>query len=203
MTYNNSQSTPIQTIIIPTWNQKHMLLEAIDSCLKQSLKNIEVIVYDDASTDGTDELMKTVTDERVHYFRAEKNAGVGPEKGRRFGLERARGKWITFLDHDDYYTDYDFFAKAVKILEEHSTDSEPIAFLGASAIVFDVRIGKTVDTIDVRHSGRVKGMDFVMYPLKYPKPASVFPTLFNAKILRQIDFEKYSIGDIQLYRSYR
>ena len=176
-----------------------MLLEAVNSCLKQSLKNIEVIVYDDASTDGTDELMKTVTDERVHYFRGAKNAGVGPDKGRKFGLERARGKYITFLDHDDYYVNYDFFAKAVRILDEHEHDEVPIAFVGASAVVHDERIGKYLRTIDVKNSGRVNGFEFLMHPWKYPKPASVFPTVFNGDILRQIDFEKYSIGDAPIY----
>lgn len=194
MDENNSLSTPIQTIIIPTWNQKRMLLEAIDSCLKQSQKSIEVIVFDDGSTDGTDELMKTVTDERVHYFRSEKNVGGG----RRFGLDRARGKYITFLDHDDYYTDYDFFAKAVKILDEHENDEVPIAFLGASSVLLNEISRKSI-VCDVGNSGRVRGLDFLIDPHKYPKPNSVFPTVFRADILRKIDFDTYSMGDIFLY----
>ena len=198
MTYNNSQSTPIQTIIIPTWNQKHMLLEAIDSCLKQSLKNIEVIVYDDASTDGTDELMKTVTDERVHYFRAEKNAGVGPEKGRRFGLERARGKWITFLDHDDYYTDYDFFAKAIKIFEEHENETPPIAIVCANAQSHD----EITDKRQIRSvwpSGRARGIeDYILKHDKYPKPLSTFPAVFKADIVKSAT-QGRSLADPMLY----
>lgn len=194
MTEDNCQSSPIQSVIIPTWNQKHMLLEAIDSCLKQSQKSLEIIVFDDGSTDGTPELMKTVTDERVHYFRSEKNVGGG----RRFGLDRARGKYITFLDHDDYYTDYDFFAKAVKILDEHEHDEVPIAFLGASSVLLNEISHKSM-VCSVGNSGRVKGIDFLIDPYKYPKPNSVFPTVFRADILRQIDFDKYSMGDIHLY----
>ena len=171
-----------------------MLLEAIDSCLKQSQKSLEIIVFDDGSTDGTDELMKTVTDERVRYFRSEKNVGGG----RLFGLRHARGKYISFLDHDDYYTDYEFFEKAIKIHEEHENDSYPLANVCANALLVDYR-KDTPEQSDIGKPGRVKGVDFTLYPNVYKKPFSVFPVVYRADILRKIDFEKYSMADIFLY----
>ncbi len=172
-----------------------MLLEAINSVLKQSQKSLEVLVFDDGSTDGTDELMKTVTDERVIYHRSEKNVGGG----RRWGLKKARGKYITFLDHDDYYTDYDFFAKAIKIFEDHENDSgDPIVMVCANALRVDTRDHTSIPS-DIGCPGRVKGIDFLLKPHEYHKPLSVFPTVFKAETLKQIDFEKYSTGDIHLY----
>ena len=196
MTVDNSPSNPIQTVIIPTWNQKHMLLEAIDSCLKQRGVSLEVIVFDDGSTDGTDELMKTVTDERVHYFRSDKNVGGG----RKYGLDHARGKYITFLDHDDYYTDYEFFAKAIAIHEQHKNDPTPLAYVCANALRWNILTNKQL-TSDIGTPGRANGIDFIigMTTGKYDKPPSVFPTVLRADILRQIDFDKYAMGDIHIY----
>ncbi len=171
-----------------------MLLEAIDSCLKQSQKSLEIIVFDDGSTDGTDELMKTVTDERVHYFRSEKNVGGG----RRFGLDRARGKYITFLDHDDYYTDYDFFSKAIQIFEEHENETPPLAIICANAQKHD-------EINDKRYIqsqwpiGRARGIeDYILNHDNYPKPLSTFPALFRADIVKAAT-QGRSLEDSMLY----
>ncbi|MBQ7155158.1 MAG: glycosyltransferase family 2 protein [Synergistaceae bacterium] len=179
-----------------------MLLEAINSCLKQTQKSLEVIVFDDGSTDGTDELMKTVTDERVRYFRSEKNVGGG----RIFGLKHARGKYITFLDHDDYYTDYEFFERAIKVFEEHEHDSEtPIAFVSSNALEINT-VENSRAYSDIGEPGRLKGVDYILSTQGiyrngkvYSKPLSVFPTVFRADFLRSIDFDKYLEGDGQLY----
>lgn len=185
-------NAPVQSVIIPAWNQKDMLMEAVASVLKQTQKDLEVIVIDDASTDGTSELIKTVTDERLHYFRNEKNMGGG----RKRGLERARGKYITFLDHDDYYIDFDFFTKAIKILEEHENDPDPVLFVSANALRLDTRTNETLPS-KIGPPGRVKGTDYILGN-KYNKPFSVFPTVFRAEILRTA-FEGRSTEDSLLY----
>ena len=170
-------------------------MEAIYSCLKQSLSSLEVIVYDDASTDGTDELIKTVTDERVHYFRSACNNG----EGRRWGLNHARGKYITFLDHDDYYTDYDFFRKAIAIHEEHEHDGKPLAFVCANARWHNEITGERRIILQWP-SDRADGInDYILNHNKYIKPLSTFPTVFRADLLKQAIPEGRSMSDSLLY----
>ena len=103
-----------------------MLKDAIDSVLKQEDIDLELIIADNCSTEGTENLVKSIPDERIRYFRNEKNSGQ--EVSRMNGLKQAHGKYITFLDDDDYYTDYEFFSKAVKIFEEHDSESELLFF---------------------------------------------------------------------------
>lgn len=153
-----------------------MLAQALDSVLNQSVKNLEVIVIDDCSSDGTEDFMKTLTDERVKYFRNEKNNG--PEPNRNFALNNSHGKYIVFLDDDDYYTDYDFFSKALKIFEEHNNETPELSFVCANAQTLDLKTGELENSY-IGKPGRVKGLDFILKNKEYRKPTSLFPTVFK------------------------
>ena len=80
---------PIVSVVIPTYNRKLMLKRALDSVLDQTLKDIEVIVVDNASTDGTQALVHSIQDPRVRYIKHEKNRG-GPA-ARNTGIKNAQG----------------------------------------------------------------------------------------------------------------
>lgn len=90
---------PLVSIIIPTYNRLHTLPRAIASVLAQSYTNIEVIVVDDGSTDGTDKYMEAVVDTRVKYVRLKENRG--PAGARNHGVEIAKGEYVAFQDSDD------------------------------------------------------------------------------------------------------
>jgi glycosyltransferase involved in cell wall biosynthesis len=91
--------TPEISVIIPTYNRRAMLLEAINSVLAQSVREFELIVVDDGSTDGTaEELMRlgeAVRGERIEHR--------GPAAARNRGVEMARAPLIAFLDSDDLW----------------------------------------------------------------------------------------------------
>ena len=87
------------SIIIPSYNRKKQLKKAIDSCLSQSEKNIEIIVVDDGSTDNTDQMVNSFNDKRIKYYKRD-NHGIGAS--RNFGIDNAIGEYITFVDSDDY-----------------------------------------------------------------------------------------------------
>ncbi|RKY06239.1 MAG: hypothetical protein DRP56_07800 [Planctomycetota bacterium] len=91
---------PIVSVIIPTYNAKELLAEAIGSVLSQTLADLEVVVIDDGSTDGTDEAVKATGDPRIRYYYKE-NGGVS--SARNMGLDKATGQYIAFLDSDDLY----------------------------------------------------------------------------------------------------
>ena len=89
------------SVIIPVYNAERTVLGAVDSALAQTLGDIEVIVVDDGSTDGTRALLERTygTNEKVRLLFQERNAGVGAARNR--GLAEASGEYISFLDSDD------------------------------------------------------------------------------------------------------
>ncbi|MBQ7155159.1 MAG: glycosyltransferase family 2 protein, partial [Synergistaceae bacterium] len=187
--------SPVQSVIMPTYNRKDMLAEAIDSVLKQSLRELEVIVVDDCSSDGTGDFVKSIPDERVRYFRNEKNSGL--EWNRNFGFRQARGKYITFLDDDDYYTDYEFFQKAARIFAEHENDEVPIVMVYANADLLNTLTHKS-SRWNIGAPGRVKGVDdFILG--KYSKAPSTFPAVFRADVMRKAGLENKIIFDDLTY----
>jgi glycosyltransferase involved in cell wall biosynthesis len=99
------------SIIIPTFNRAHFVGEAIASAQRQEVCGAEILVIDDGSTDGTRELVSGLRG--VQYF-WQPNAGVSA--ARNYGLRRARGQIIAFLDSDDLW-DADYLRTAVDALK--------------------------------------------------------------------------------------
>ena len=91
-------SDSIISIIIPTFNRAHHIINAISSVIDQSFQNWELIVIDDGSTDSTAQLFKNYKDPRIRYFH-QQNAGVS--KARNLGASKAKGNYLLFLDSDD------------------------------------------------------------------------------------------------------
>ncbi len=92
-------SRPEVSVIIPTYNRAHLLKRAIESVLRQSFDDFELIVVDDASPDNTPEVVESIDDGRIRYVRLKKNSG-GPV-ARNTGIKKARGRFIALLDDDD------------------------------------------------------------------------------------------------------
>lgn len=92
------QNTPQVSIIIPTYNRKHFVTDAIDSCLAQTYPNCEIIVVDDGSTDGTEAFLRDTYGARIHYIY---QANQGPAIARNIGISSANGAFIHFCDADD------------------------------------------------------------------------------------------------------
>ena len=92
---------PSVSVIIAAYNAEKSIFETISSVLNQSFQNLEVVVIDDGSSDRTCEIVSEIPDSRVKLFPYE-NGGVA--KARNRGIENARGKYISFLDHDDLWT---------------------------------------------------------------------------------------------------
>lgn len=89
------------SVIIPSYNSKAFIKPCVDSILNQTLKNVEVIIVDDCSTDDSFEVCQTLygSNERVQLLRQPKNAGPG--EARNTGILKARGTYINFCDSDD------------------------------------------------------------------------------------------------------
>lgn len=89
------------SIIMPSWNTARFIRESIDSVRNQTYTNWELLIVDDCSTDNTDEIVASYSDERIRYFKNEKNSGAALTRNR--AMREARGEWIAFLDSDDLW----------------------------------------------------------------------------------------------------
>lgn len=86
------------SIIIPLYNKKDSIGSSVRSVLNQTYDSFEIIIVDDGSSDGSDEIVKSFKDNRIRYI-YKSNGGVSSARNR--GILESRGEWILFLDADD------------------------------------------------------------------------------------------------------
>jgi glycosyltransferase involved in cell wall biosynthesis len=91
---------PAVTVVIPTRNRLPLLRQALASALAQTGVDIEVVVVDDGSTDGTNAYLQALRDPRLQVV---DGAGGGVSRARNAGLAAARNEWVAFLDDDDLW----------------------------------------------------------------------------------------------------
>jgi glycosyltransferase involved in cell wall biosynthesis len=125
----DSKAGPIFSVIIPTYNRADFVTEAVDSVLRQSFKDYEIIVIDDGSTDTTTEALEQYG--RTITVMHQANRGVSA--ARNAGIRKANGTWIAFLDSDDEWNE-NYLARQ---WEQISFNPDVIAFI-TNAINIDV-----------------------------------------------------------------
>lgn len=87
------------SIIVPIYNAEKYLNKCIDSLISQTKKELEIILINDGSTDNSEKIIREYDDKRIVYYK-NKNQGIGIT--RNFGIEKAHGKYLLFIDSDDY-----------------------------------------------------------------------------------------------------
>ena len=185
------------SVIIPTYNRKSYLMEAIDSVLKQNYSNIEILIVDDNSIDGTGELIcnNYKNYDNIYYFK--NNINKGPGYNRLKGFNKAKGKYIVFLDDDDYYTDYNFFGDAIKKFNENSN----LSFVSANNYIKKEGKDELIESI-LNFNKKVTCVEYLnnFQTVKYPKPQSTFTTIFNKKILEYVNLNEVKmVNDTIIY----
>lgn len=98
------------SVCVPVFNGERFLTEALDSIIRQTYPNLEIIVQDDCSTDRTPDILATYSDPRIKVERNEQNAGIVRTLNRAF--ERAGGEYLRILCHDDRLLPNDLSAMA-------------------------------------------------------------------------------------------
>ena len=92
------------SIIIPVYNKSHYIVGTLQSAINQTYKDWEAIVIDDGSTDNSAEMIRSISDPRIHFYQQE-NHGVSYTRNR--GIHMAKGEFIALLDADDeWFPDY-------------------------------------------------------------------------------------------------
>ncbi|SRR5258706_2974575 len=113
-------NTPVVSIIMSTYNNSKYVREAIDSVLRQSFISWEFIILNDASTDNTDEIIRSYAknDLRFKYSRNTKNEGQTSNLNK--GIEFAKGEFIAIIDGDDVWTDENKLKKQINFLTDNN-----------------------------------------------------------------------------------
>lgn len=171
------------SIIIPVFNGENYLKQAIDSALSQTYPDVEVIVVDDGSTDGTAHICRSYGDS-IRYFYKE-NGGVASAVN--FGIRKMRGEYFSWLSHDDIYHP-DKIEKQIKALE-CSSDKTTIVH-GNFNITNEKYHGVTCVRNDVTYT-------------KERMENSVFPVLLTAihgcvPLIHRSHFERAGVFDESL-----
>ena len=112
-------SKPSLSVVLPTFNRAHLIGRAIQSVLCQSYRDFELIVVDDGSNDGTDEVVNSIDDSRLRYLRHDTNKGGNA--ARNTGVKAARAPYVAFQDSDDEWL-LDKLEKQMALFEKCSRD---------------------------------------------------------------------------------
>ncbi len=113
---------PKYSIVTPMYNSFHLMKRYFESLEKQTLKDFEVILVDDNSTDGSYEKACKYgleTPIRLSVYRTDKNAGPG--NARNIGMDKAGGEWITFIDNDDW-VDTELFERVDRVIRKNNVN---------------------------------------------------------------------------------
>jgi len=107
-------SKPLVSIILPLHNAAAFIEETLESCFKQSYTNIEVIVVENGSNDGSYELVKSIPDPRLKLYQIDRASAA---KARNYGFGKSNGDYLMFLDADDVLEPHKV-AYQIKALQE-------------------------------------------------------------------------------------
>lgn len=150
---------PTVSVVIPTYNGEHFLGETVDAVLRQTYTNLEVVIYDDCSTDGTFDLARRfLSDSRVSVHRGEVNLGDPASSRSAYAL--SSGPLVKILMHDDLLKPH---AIARQVAAVHSDDhitlvtSQREVIDDAGNILPDIRESAPIARADVVLEGRPTG----------------------------------------------
>jgi glycosyltransferase involved in cell wall biosynthesis len=129
----HSDHAPLVSVVIPTHNREHSIGRAVRGVMDQTFTNLEIVVVDDASTDGTMRLLKSLAacDHRLRFVRL--SAQSGAQHARNVGIEAACGSYVAFLDSDNEW-DSDKLERQMELLLARPTD-DLVAYCGIRRVV--------------------------------------------------------------------
>ena len=93
--------SPFFSIVIPSFNSAKYINQSLQSVLDQRFSNWEILIIDNFSTDGTDKILNKYVDHRIKIFKINNHGSIS--MSRNLGIKEAKGRWIAFLDADDWW----------------------------------------------------------------------------------------------------
>ncbi|MCL6272209.1 glycosyltransferase [Sansalvadorimonas sp. 2012CJ34-2] len=126
----DKDKSPLVSVVITCYNHVNYIADAVNSVLSQTYKNLELIVVDDGSTDGSSEVLDQLSQQAGFTVIHQKNAGVSAAMNK--GLSLCSGEYIATLDSDDMFL-ADKLQKQVTYLENH----KDVAICGGGMLIVD------------------------------------------------------------------
>ena len=169
------------TIIITAYNVSKTIAGAIQSCLNQTYKDLEILIINDSSTDNTLEVIQSIKDPRIRVINNRQNVGAG--MSRRIGTKAAKGEYTTFLDGDDWL-DKDYVETLYNLAKDNDADvvSSGIRFID----------GNNIHEDSIKEHGVYKGFDYIM---NINLDNRVTTSYLNTKIVRRDIWDKVDYSD--------
>lgn len=175
----------IVSIVIPVYNERRYLKDCVNTIVNQTYKNLEIILVDDGSTDGTSDDcdLLALTDKRIKVLH-KKNQGLS--SARITGLENATGKWIYFVDDDDLISPH-----AIQILIQQFNSEIDIVTAGRIDIADVNYEWNNPDTVDkVILSGR-EAVEIIPTDQQKTIITPLWGKIYRLDFLKSIDLYKY------------
>lgn len=109
------------SVIVPVYNVEHYLAKCLDSLVNQSLQNIEIIVVNDGSKDGSKNIIQEYSEKYPDKIKTFTKENGGLSDARNFGIDRATGDYLGFVDSDDYVSKM-MFEEMMNLAEKHDAE---------------------------------------------------------------------------------
>ena len=200
------------SVVIPMYNMGNYIISCLESILSQSIKNIEIIVIDDKSTDASVEKVEyfAYNDARVKLIPLKKNSGPGI--ARNIGIKYASGKYCMFMDADDMYVDKNSIEYIYNIAEENKVniaccdkidlDSKSNTYIPKSSIRSGEYLCRSTDISSIFwYTTYIYNREFIIKKrIYFPKIRIFEDPVFLAKILKEADKIFCSDRPIYVYR---
>ena len=174
-------SSPRVSIIIPLFNDEEFVATALQSCLAQSLADIEIICVDDASTDATVEIVEEIRrgDARVRLIRQPENRSAF--QARRVGIEAANAPYILFLDGDDELAPH---AASATLRKATSAKADVVGF-GVDIVTADARTPRRFEAALQPKFGELRAPDIIpaLFPVGEEANGHLWRYLFEKSLL--------------------
>ena len=181
---------PQVTIAIPTFNRLSYLRQALDSALSQTYSNVQIVVSDNCSADGTADFVSSISDQRLVFLKQEHNLGMAGNWNA--CLERATGEFFLLLSDDDYLE-----ASAIEKLALAFTSSEhPEQVAVACCRIWEVNQQGEKISITPAPLPCEEARDFALQFFLRKRVLHPCSALFRTNDLRQIG--GYSQGNVQV-----
>ena len=156
----NLNSAPKVSIVLPVFNAEAYIGESIVSLINQTFKNFELIIIDDASTDGSLAAIYKFSDPRIKIIENEKNLGIVGALNR--GIEAATGKYIARMDADDIC-----YPDRLKIQIEYLEENHDIGLVGSWINGFGVSIRSYIHKYPISHED-IEACMLFQNPIAHP-----------------------------------
>lgn len=173
------------SVIMPIYNGEKYLAQAIESVLNQECKDLELILVNDGSTDNSEAICRKyeIADQRIKYYKKE-NSGVSDT--RNFGINKAQGEYIAFLDCDDVFCKNFYTHKFHNELKNSKVDIASLGFIWGDGKIENGILNTTV--IDANYNNRFSVSHMVFCSFVYNR--DLFKILsFNKNIAYSEDYD--------------